>query len=115
MMYFNLIAYAIYALLTYLITVRVGWLCYKNGLHFVELAIEGEHLALSVNRLLLVGYYLINLGYITIMIYLWETINTWQQLVESLSQKMAFIVLLLGLMHFFNLAVLYFLSKKRIF
>jgi hypothetical protein len=115
MVYFNLIAYAIYALLTYLITVRVGWLCYKNGLYFVGLAIEEQHLALSVNKLLLVGYYLINLGYITIMIYLWETINTWQELVESLSQKMAFIVLILGIMHFFNLGVLYFFGKKRIF
>jgi hypothetical protein len=112
MIYFNLIAYAIYAALTYFITVRVGWLCYKNGLHFVALAIEEEHLAISVNKLLLAGYYLINLGYITIMIYLWETINTWQELVESLSQKMAFIVLILGLMHFFNLTVLYFLSKN---
>ncbi len=112
---FNLIAYAIYAILTYLITVRVGWLCYKNGLHFVKLAIEGEHLAVSVNKLLLTGYYLINLGYITIMIYSWETIETWQKLLESISQKMAIIVLVLGFMHIFNMGVLYFLSKKRIF
>jgi hypothetical protein len=112
MVYFNLIAYAIYAILTYLITVRVGWLCYQNGLHFVKLAIEAQHLAISVNKLLLVGYYLINLGYITLMIYSWETIDTWQELVESLSQKMAFIVLLLGAMHYFNLGVLYFLGKN---
>ena len=115
MVYFNLIAYSIYALLTYLITVRVGWLCYRNGQHFVALAIQEEHLALSVNKLLLVCYYLINLGYITTMIYLWEAITTWQQLVESLSQKTALINHILGFMHFLNITILYFLSKKRIF
>ena len=115
MSYYNLIAYALYAISTYLITVRVGWLCYKNGLYFVELAIEDQNLAISVNKLLLTGYYLVNLGYITIMIYIWENITTWQALVESLSQKLAFIILILGIMHFFNITLLYFLSKKRIF
>ncbi len=115
MVYFNLIAYTVYAILTYLITVRVGWLCYKNGLYFVELAVEEAHLAVSVNKLLLLGYYLINLGYITLMIYSWEPIRAWQQLVESLSQKTGLIVLILGTMHFLNIFVLYLFSKKRIF
>jgi hypothetical protein len=114
MVSFNLLAYTIYSLLTYLITVRVGWICYENGLHFVELAIPSPQLAKSINKLLLMGYYLINLGYITLLIYHWETISSWQTLMESICQKTGFIVLLLGLMHYFNLATLYFLSKKRI-
>ena len=115
MAHYNLIAYGIYAVLTYLITVRVGWLFHKHGIHFIRNELQDDSIANSVNNLLLVCYYLTNLGYITCMIWYWEQVTSFQMLVESLSQKVSFIVLMLGVLHFANMSLLFFLRKKRSF
>lgn len=112
-MSFNLIAYLIYGVITYLITVRVGWIFYRNGIHFIRAELRDEAISQSVNRLLLTCYYLTNLGYITLQVWFWEDVSSVRMLVESLSQKVAYIVLLLGGLHFGNMTVIYLLRRKN--
>jgi hypothetical protein len=46
------------------------------------------------------------------MIRYWKRVENFQGLVESLSQKIALIVLGLGCLHFMNMAGVYLLRKK---
>ncbi len=110
----NIFAYIIYLLLTYLITVHVGLRFYKNGrLYIVNLLNGDEELTNFINRLLLVGYYLLNLGYAAMMISVWETITNWIDLFASICIMTGRIMLTLGVIHFMNMTVIYFLSKQK--
>ena len=110
----NLTAYLIYGVITYFITVRVGWLFHKNGYHFILAELKDAQITNSVNNMLLACYYLTNLGYITLMIWFWAPIASFQMLVEMLCEKVGYIVLLLGFLHFTNMLVIYFLRKKQV-
>ncbi len=112
-MSYNVTAYLIYGLLTYWIAVRTGWIFYRNGIHFIRAEICDEAVATSINNLLLGCYYLTNLGYITFQIWRWAFIPNFQTMLESLSQKAGFIILLLGVLHAFNMSVIYWLGKRN--
>lgn len=112
--FMNTIAYIIYLLLTYLITVHVGLRFYKNGrLYILNLLNGDQELTNFINRLLLVGYYLLNLGYAAMMISIWEAITNWIDLFTSISIMTGRIMLTLGVIHFMNMTVIYFLSKQK--
>jgi hypothetical protein len=110
----NLTAYCIYGLVTYVITVRVGWLFHQNGYYFIREELKDDQLATSVNNLLLACYYLTNLGYITLMIWFWAPISSFLVMVEMLCSKVAYIVLMLGCLHFINMTVIYLMRKKQV-
>ena len=87
-------------------TVWVGRTLHKNGRIFlVESFKANEALADSVNHLLLVGFYLINVGYITLALKYGDRADSLQSLLEVLSSKVGLVLLGLGLMHFLNLFV----------
>ena len=110
----NSIAYIIYLLLTYFITVHVGLRFYRNGRIYILGVLEGnEALTDFINKLLLVGYYLLNLGYAALMIQLWTTVTSWLSLFESIFLMTGRIMLSLALIHFFNMAVIYFIRKQQ--
>ncbi|MEP7264421.1 MAG: hypothetical protein ABI772_07985 [Bacteroidota bacterium] len=104
----NLLAYLIYLLFTWVITVHAGHSFYKNGRNYLLNMLDGnEKITDIVNRLLLTGYYMINLGYVTMMISYWNTITSIQELVDSVCFKTGKIMVLLACMHYFNLGVIY--------
>ncbi|WP_315824258.1 hypothetical protein [Paraflavitalea speifideaquila] len=110
----NIIAYIIYLVITYIITVRVGFLFYRNGRVFILGLLHNDvQLTDFINRLLLTGYYLLNLGYAALMLRSWETINTWTALLVSIVAMTGKIMLTLAVMHFCNMAVIYFISKRN--
>jgi hypothetical protein len=59
----------------------------------------------SVNHLLVVGFYLINFGYVCLALKLAESVQTAQASIEALSVKVGMVLLVLGGMHFFNLFI----------
>ncbi len=68
----NTIAYILYLIITYIITVRVGFIFYRNGRVFIlELLHQDVQLTDFINRILLTGYYLLNLGYAALMLRSW--------------------------------------------
>lgn len=87
--------------------VRVGKICYTNGNVFV-LALIPEHKALciKINQLLLLGYYLLNIGYCAMALVFWDTIFTFPQMVEVLIFKIGIIVLIIAIMHYINIVLL---------
>ncbi len=66
----------------------------------------------SVNKLLVVGFYLINIGYAVYTLQIFGEITSVQVVIEKLSLKVGAIILILGGMHFFNLFVFFKLRKK---
>ena len=112
----NTISYIIYLLITYWVTVHVGWIFFKNGRVYILSLLQGDvSIADSINRLLLTGYYLVNLGYAAWMIHLWQPVHNLEEMIETISQMVARILLTLGVLHFINMTVIYFLSKNKSF
>lgn len=103
----TLLAYLIYLAVSIVLTVWVGKTLHKNGRIFLVDVFHGnEPLADSVNHLLVVGFYLINFGYVSLALQLGYRIQAdYAEVVEVLSYKVGWVLLVLGGMHFFNLLV----------
>jgi cytochrome c biogenesis protein CcdA len=58
-----------------------------------------------VNHLLVVGFYLINVGYIALALTTTSPLANARQIIELESVKIGVVLLILGGMHFFNILV----------
>jgi len=115
-MNFNIFGYAIYLLVTLFIIVRVGKICYDNGNIFVsQLIPDHEDLCHKINQVLLVAYYLLNMGYCAVTIIGWKTIISPEQLLEIIAFRTGIIVLLLAVMHYFNIYMIAKYVQKLIY
>lgn len=102
----KVITYGAYVVISILLTVWVARTLHKNGRVFlIEVFGGDESLADSVNHLLVVGFYLINFGYVTLALKIGDKIEDAQQGIEALSYKIGLVLLVLGGMHFFNLLI----------
>ena len=103
--------YLAYLAISIGLTVWVATTLHKNGRLFLVDAFHGnEALADSINHLLIVGFYLINIGYVSLAMKYGDKPETLQGVLEALSTKVGVVLLVLGSMHFFNLMVF---SKMR--
>ncbi|MCR9248176.1 MAG: hypothetical protein NXI31_24360 [bacterium] len=102
----TLYAYTAYVLISLGLTIWVGRTLHRNGRPFlIDVFTKREDLADAVNHLLLVGFYLVNLGYIAFALKLAEHVTDTTAAVEALSTKIGLVILVLGAMHFLNLYV----------
>lgn len=104
------VTYVIYLLVSVALTVWVGRTLHKNGRVFLVDVFRDEVLADSVNHLLVVGFYLINFGYVTMNLEMHRVVTDAKQAIEALSTKVGWVLLALGGMHFLNL---YVFSRMR--
>jgi hypothetical protein len=103
--------YLCYLLISISLTVWVARTLHKNGRIFlVDSFLGNEALADSINHLLFVGFYLVNLGFVSLALKSAEKPVDLQGILETLSGKIGWVLLILGAMHFFNL---YIFSKMR--
>jgi hypothetical protein len=100
------VTYLTYLLISVTLTIWVARTLYRRGAIFLVDAFHGNReLADSVNHLLVVGFYLINIGFVSLALKTYDVINTSRAAIELLSDKMGMVLLILGGMHFFNLYV----------
>lgn len=94
----------IYLLASAYITIVVGDAFFRSGAVFLlDVFQEDSQMGVVLNRFLLTGYYLINLGYVAIrMAYLPEA-ETYLNMVNHLSSELGFLMICLALMHYFNI------------
>ena len=98
--------YLVYVVISVSLTIWVARTLYKRGAIFLVDAFHGNaELADSVNHLLVVGFYLINIGFVSLALKTADVINTSRAAIELLSDKMGMVLMILGGMHFFNLYV----------
>jgi len=110
----NISAYVVFVFLMVFIIVYVGRYFYTNGRVFIISLLKGNvSLADSINRLLLAGYYLLNIGYAFLKIKDWKKINTLEVWCSSLALNMGTLILILAFMHYGNMLAIYYLSKSN--
>jgi len=98
--------YLAYLVLSVGLTMWVARTLFKNGRIFLVESFGGnETLAESVNHLLVVGFYLINIGYVSLALRYGGQAANVQEAIEYLSTKVGFVLVVLGGMHFFNLLI----------
>jgi hypothetical protein len=112
-MMYIITAYLLYLAISVVLTVWVANTLHKNGLVFlVDSFLGNRELASSVNHLLVVGFYLINLGYVLLALEAQVKPNSVQATIELLSSKLGVVMLVLGAMHFTNLLVFTKMRKR---
>lgn len=107
------VSYLAYLAISLGVTVWVAQTLQRNGRVFLLDAFHGNaDLADSVNRLLVVGFYLINVGYVTLALQTSATLDGARQAIELVCNKIGVVLLVLGVMHFFNLYLFNRLRKR---
>jgi len=101
------ICYAVYLAITVSVTIWVAQTLHKSGRTFLVDAFHGNtELADSVNRLLVVGFYLINVGYVTLELSTSNPVLTARAAIELVSDKIGLVLVVLGIMHLGNIVAL---------
>ena len=113
-MNYNILTYLFYFLILLFVVLYVGMVLFKSGRPFLINTFSGnETMADAVNKFLLVGYYLTNIGYTVIALKIWEKVESPIQLLNVLSLKVGAIVLTLGIMHILNIISLVIIGKNK--
>lgn len=108
-MNYNVIGYIVFFIIMFYVIGVVGWKFYTYGRPFIVNNMQKElHLVDPVNKLLLVLYYLFNLGYVAISIQYWEQLHSVAELINLIGVKTGTVIIVLGVTHYFNL---YWLSN----
>lgn len=98
------IAVILYLLTAIILTVWVARTLHSNGRIFLIEAFHGnEEMADAVNKLLVVGFYLINIGFVALFLRIFEKPETVLQAMEYVATKVGVVLIVLGGMHFFNM------------
>lgn len=113
-MNYNVGAYIIYIVLMVFIIGYVGRYFYTNGRVFILSLLKGNAtLTDHINRLLLVAYYLFNIGYAFIKLKQWQKITSLEGLLSSLAVNMGVLITILAFTHYLNMLAIYLLSKSH--
>jgi hypothetical protein len=102
--------YLVYLAVSIGLTVWVATTLSRNGLVFLRDVFADEKLAKAINQLLTMGFYLLNLGYVTVTMRSGRTIADAGAALETLSLKVGLVLLVLGVLHFCNV---FFLGRYR--
>ncbi|MFQ6601489.1 hypothetical protein [Flavobacterium sp. C3NV] len=103
----NITGYFIYLSITIFIILRVGKICYKNGNIFVaELIPNHADICHKINQVLLMAYYLLNIGYCAMTLISWQKILSSTQLIETIGIKTAIIIFIISVLHYLNIIIL---------
>jgi hypothetical protein len=99
-------AYLAYLFLSVAVTVWVARTLARNGRVFlIDTFHQNAELAEAVNNLLVVGFYLLNVGYVALALRYGDRPADLAGAIELISTKVGCVLLFLGAMHFFNLYV----------
>src|SRR5437867_12925230 len=107
--------YIVYIALSIPLTIWVAHTLYKNGRVFLSDSFRGnEKLADSVNHLLVVGFYLINVGYVSVALRCGAKPTDLAESIEYLSTKVGIVLLVLGVMHFVNIRIFSRMRRRAV-
>ena len=106
-------AFLIYLAVSLALTVWVARTLSRNGIVFLKECFgHDDALANSTNHLLVVGFYLVNLGWILLTLRYGTAPENLAKTITFLSSKIGLVVVVLGLMHFFNMNAIAKFGRK---
>ena len=105
--------YVVYAGASVGLALWLGRTLFRNGAVFLDdVFAENPRMAVAVNQLLIVGFYLLNLGYALVTLKTGQAVLTSVGAIETLAEKVGTLMLTLGAMHFGNLYVLHRIRRR---
>jgi hypothetical protein len=104
--------YVAYSVAAVALTVWLARTLFRNGAVFLEEVFDRQEIAVAVNRLLVTGFFMINLGYAMFLMKSNGDVNG-TQAVELLVQKLGILLLTLAAVHFVNVAVFWHLRRRN--
>lgn len=111
----TVVAYIVYLLISVALTVWVARTLSRNGRIFLADVLHGnEKLAEAVNHLLVVGFYLVNFGFVALYLSQDDAVLDARALFEALSVKLGVVLLVLGVMHLGNVYVLNRIRRRGV-
>lgn len=111
----TVVAYALYLLISIPLTVLVARTLSKHGRTFLtEVFTDSPGLADAVNQLLVVGFYLVSLGFVTLFLTTSTFVFTTRQVFELLSVKIGTVALVLGVMHLLNVLIFNGIRRRHL-
>lgn len=106
-MNFNIIGYLIYLSITTFIILRVGKICYNNGnIYVADLIPNHADICQKINQVLLLAYYLLNIGYCAMTLISWQKIISSTQVIETICTKTAVIIFIISILHYLNILII---------
>ena len=110
----TVITYIVYLVIAVPLTIWVAKILHKNGRVFLIKSMNNdEAIADSVNHLLVVGFYLVNIGFVLLYLKLNRVVPDINGVFEALSTKLGVVMLVLGAMHFFNIYIFARIGRKN--
>lgn len=112
-MNFNILGYILYLVIMMFIIAKVGLICFKNGIIYCNALLPNQEQKIKkINEILLIGYYLVTIGYCFITIITWEQLTNFEDLINETASKTAKILIILAFLHYLNLiSIQKFISK----
>jgi hypothetical protein len=111
----TVVTYVVYLVISIALTVWVARTLSQSGKVFLADVMHGnEKLADAVNHLLVVGFYLVNLGFVALYLKTSDAVEDSRGLFEELSVKIGVVLLVLGVMHLGNVYVLNKIRRRGV-
>ena len=105
--------YLVYISASIGLTIWLARTLFKNGEVFLEeVFADNPRMASAVNRLLVVGFYLLNLGYAFVTLKAGNEVNTRAVAIETLGVKLGSLLLVLGALHMGNLYLFHRIRRR---
>lgn len=108
-------AYSIYLFLSAILVFVVGYMFYRSGDAYISFLFPDDiHLAKNLNKLLLIGYYLLNMGFILFFLHKISSLNDLNAAIHFVARNLSHNILTIAVMHYLNLIWLNLLAKNII-
>ncbi|MFI7002010.1 hypothetical protein [Nocardia sp. NPDC050175] len=108
------VTYAAYATISLALTFWVARTLHHTGARFLVDVMNGDNdLAEVVNRLLVIGFWLVNAGFVALALRISGSVDDVRVAIEELAMKLGMVLLVLGGMHFANLIALNSIRRSR--
>ncbi len=102
------ITYITYISISVAITIFVSKTLSKNGeIYLIDGFNGNKELAKSVNHMLVVGFYLLNIGFVLLRLKTNSLIIDIESMIVYLSYSIGFVLIVLGAFHFFNMIIIH--------
>jgi hypothetical protein len=109
--HYLVVVYVVYAACALALTLWLAHMLYSNGAVFLEGVFDKKEVAVAVNRLLVTGFFMINLGYAMFLLKSNVAADA-TSAIEVLVQKLGILLLSLAAVHFVNVAVFWRLRRR---
>jgi hypothetical protein len=99
------VGYVIYVVLSVALTVWVANTLSRHGRIYLADVFRNEKVGGAMNQLLVVGFYLVNLGFAALWLQTNDRVSTLRDELQMLSTKLGTVLLVIGALHLLNLVI----------